>query len=214
MEVPSEMFSSRHRSSCRHRRVRRVQWQWSTDSLSLYVSSSLPALSHISDRPLNVQDRGYSNLYLSLRSPRRPWRHPQVPWGEFLRIYSSDKHADIMGFVPPPRLLHQLVEKSEGYFVSCHKVVVIYDLKHLYRLYWEFGRDMNRTESIIRPILHQRRHKITIRIYLKRIWQIFIVFIVPVLEEVLPVDQFCLPFVVDFPAHIVEFIRVAIINCK
>ena len=55
--------------------------------------------------------------------------------GEFLRIYSSDKPADIMGFVPPPRLLHQLVEKSEGYFVSCHKVVVIYDLKHLYRLY-------------------------------------------------------------------------------
>ena len=72
--------------------------------------------------------------------------------GEFLRIYSSDKHADIMGFVPTPRLLHQLVEKSEGYFVSCHKVVVVYDLKHLYRLYREFGRDMNRTESIIQPI--------------------------------------------------------------
>ena len=50
---------------------------------------------------------------------------------EFLRIYNSDKHADTMRFVPkpwpPPRVLHQLAEKSDGYFIYASTVVKYID---------------------------------------------------------------------------------------
>ena len=50
---------------------------------------------------------------------------------EFSRIYNSDKHADIMRFVPkpwpPPRVFRQLAEKSEGYFIYASTVIKYID---------------------------------------------------------------------------------------
>ena len=50
---------------------------------------------------------------------------------EFLRIYNSEKHADTMRFVPepwpPPKVLRQLAEKSEGYFIYASTVVKYID---------------------------------------------------------------------------------------
>ena len=50
---------------------------------------------------------------------------------EFFRIYNSDKHADTMRFVPkpwpPPMVLRQLAEKSEGYFIYASTVIKYID---------------------------------------------------------------------------------------
>ena len=69
---------------------------------------------------------------------------------EFLRIYNSEKHTDTMRFVPkpwpPPGVLLQLVDKSEGYFIYASTVVKYIDE--------EYFSPSDRLEEVIRCGIH------------------------------------------------------------